>query len=241
MQPSSNGCPTSRSDGDVVRHDPRGLSVCTCRRSTCCKVQLKKARLRVWMGRTEARRKTSSDRTEKGGRRRDTIGSRFQLQINGRRSVSPIARRIKPKRNDRRSKRSTTSSSVQSATPPTSVHCDHSIALCREHHSEAETFVIGHKPRLFAASSSATIARSRHRASVGGRALARIATPYFTGQRDHPCAYHNRPRADAGVFIELFSADGLTSSASDLKTMNYRMKGCSISSTRGCNPMTIRR
>lgn len=135
MQPSSNGCPTSRSDGDVVRHDPRGLSVCTCRRSTYCKVQLKKPASES-MGRTEANEKHRPTALKRGAGGGTRLAQLFQLQINGRRSVSPIARRIKPKRNDVL-KRSTTSPSVQSATPPSSVHCDHSIALRREHHSEA--------------------------------------------------------------------------------------------------------
>lgn len=191
------------------------------------------------MGRTEANEKHRPTALKRGAGGGTRLAQLFQLQINGRRSVSPIARRIKPKRNDVLNVAPRVPRYNQQLRPAA---C---IAITRSRFAanttlRPQSFVIGHKPRLFAASSSATIARSRHRASVG-RALARIATPYFTGQRDDPCAYHNRPRADAGVFIELFSADGLTSSASDLKTMNHRMKGCSISSTRGCNPMTIRR
>jgi len=50
-------------------------------------------------------------------------------------------------------------------------------------------------------------------------------------------------REDMGVVRALREDNGkrLEHIETDLKTMNHRMKSCSISSTRGCNPMTIRR
>ncbi|UPK32002.1 hypothetical protein IVB18_27170 [Bradyrhizobium sp. 186] len=56
-----------------------------------------RTRLRV-VGRTEANEKTLSNRPQKGAGGGALLAQVFQFQMNGRQSVSPIARRIKPKR-----------------------------------------------------------------------------------------------------------------------------------------------
>ena len=190
------------------------------------------------MGRTEANEKHRPTALKRGAGGGTRLAQLFQLQMNGRRSVSPIARRIKPKRNDVLNVAPRVPRYNQQLRPPA---C---IAITRSRFAanttlRPQTFVIGHKPRLFAASSSATIARSRRRASVG-RAPPASPLRISPGNVTIPVPI-TIGRAQTPEYSSRFSADGLTSSASDLKTIYYRMKGCSISSTRGCNPMTIRR
>jgi hypothetical protein len=74
------------------------------------------------MGRTEANEKTLSDRTQKGGRRRGAIGSSIPIS-NERAAVrKPDSPSHQTENGMTWLKRSTTGPTVQSATPPISVH-----------------------------------------------------------------------------------------------------------------------
>lgn len=171
MQQSGNACPVPRSDGDVVRQDPRGASECTCRRSTCCKVRLKKPASES-MGRTEANEKHRPTALKRAGGGAQ-LAQLFQFQ-NERAAVRKPDRPSHQTENGMTSlKNSTTSPTVQSATPPTSVHnalrCDRI-------------------PRAVARPPAAPSPASSLR--------------LFTGQSDDPHAGHNRKHVDASVFAE---------------------------------------